>query len=503
MDAIPGSRPVAFRMPCCDSLNTPSPRFFAEIFNRTTPAGNFLTIDSSVLQRLHGQRLRSCRASWCSTTRRRRSSASTCRSSRFVNTIEDYPYPYVIGRLCWEFPCVVPSDWRRRTCSSPTIRETVGRLEAGLDATVVKQGVFTLVFHPYDWIATSRSSSSSTTPCKQHGKKVKFLNFREAQERLDKNLLAGQSLRTADGGDNGVRLLDLNDDGYIDVVIGNDRCVKTRIWSPKGNKWIVDGDFPAAGRSPTAGECATAACVSASCTPTACPAAIVRNEASSRRLALRRRQLDDRPDSWLTGLESTASRLPPAARAHDRGRAAARPGRRRPLRADRRQCRPAGRVFASSRATVGRSLPFALPDGRDDRRRPGPRRRLALRRHRRGRPRRRDLFQRDAATRRYLFDVARQGLVATTGRRQAAATPSAIPMIARAGTNNGAWFHDRQLLVQNEDTDKLHDLVDRSRSTTCSRTSCIPGPRSPAAVAGRRPTPGPAFRSSWWRPSRW
>ena len=48
MDAVPGSRPVAFRMPCCDSQNTPSPRFYAEIFNRTTPLGNFLQIDSSV-----------------------------------------------------------------------------------------------------------------------------------------------------------------------------------------------------------------------------------------------------------------------------------------------------------------------------------------------------------------------------------------------------------------------------------------------------------------------
>ena len=45
---VPGNRPVAFRMPCCDSLNTPSPRFFAEIFNKTTPGGHFLTIDSSV-----------------------------------------------------------------------------------------------------------------------------------------------------------------------------------------------------------------------------------------------------------------------------------------------------------------------------------------------------------------------------------------------------------------------------------------------------------------------
>ena len=40
--------PVAFRMPCCDSLNTLSPRFFSEIFNKTTPRGNFLSVDSSV-----------------------------------------------------------------------------------------------------------------------------------------------------------------------------------------------------------------------------------------------------------------------------------------------------------------------------------------------------------------------------------------------------------------------------------------------------------------------
>ncbi|MBI5756970.1 MAG: polysaccharide deacetylase family protein [Planctomycetales bacterium] len=37
MNEVPGNKPVAFRMPCCDSLNTVSPRFFTEIFNRTTP----------------------------------------------------------------------------------------------------------------------------------------------------------------------------------------------------------------------------------------------------------------------------------------------------------------------------------------------------------------------------------------------------------------------------------------------------------------------------------
>src|SRR5215471_19356851 len=34
MNEIPRNTPVALRMPCCDSLNTPSPRFFAGIFSK-------------------------------------------------------------------------------------------------------------------------------------------------------------------------------------------------------------------------------------------------------------------------------------------------------------------------------------------------------------------------------------------------------------------------------------------------------------------------------------
>ena len=41
--------------------------------------------------------------------------------------------------------------------------------------------------------------------------------------RLNEHLLAGQPLRRKDGGDNGVRLLDLNGDGFVDVVIGNEQ----------------------------------------------------------------------------------------------------------------------------------------------------------------------------------------------------------------------------------------------------------------------------------------
>ena len=53
--------------------------------------------------------------------------------------------------------------------------------------------------------------------------KIKFLNFREVLERLEKNLLAGQSLRGPTGRDNGVRLLDLDQDSLLDVVIGNEQ----------------------------------------------------------------------------------------------------------------------------------------------------------------------------------------------------------------------------------------------------------------------------------------
>ena len=50
MAKVPNNRPVAFRMPCCDSLNTNSPRFYAELFNKLSPDDNFLTLDSSVFQ---------------------------------------------------------------------------------------------------------------------------------------------------------------------------------------------------------------------------------------------------------------------------------------------------------------------------------------------------------------------------------------------------------------------------------------------------------------------
>src|SRR6266850_4172364 len=50
LNHVPNNHPVAFRTPCCDSINSPSPRLYAEIFNRPNSAGQFLRMDSSVMQ---------------------------------------------------------------------------------------------------------------------------------------------------------------------------------------------------------------------------------------------------------------------------------------------------------------------------------------------------------------------------------------------------------------------------------------------------------------------
>jgi putative membrane-bound dehydrogenase-like protein len=235
MGSIPGNQPVAFRTPCCDSLNTPSPRFWQHAFNATTPGGRFLQIDSSVFNIITGkdeELSREIRFNEKGEERFRR----YIPFPSFVNTIEDYPYPYVIGNLCWQFPCVVPSDWSAQHVQKPNNPDTVRDWKYALDATVQKQGVFNLVYHPHNWIRAEQVVELIDYAQEKYGKRVKVLTFKECAERLTKNLLHGQRLRYAQGLGNGVRILDVNNDGFMDVVnLGDGRA--TYVWDPQAKQF--------------------------------------------------------------------------------------------------------------------------------------------------------------------------------------------------------------------------------------------------------------------------
>src|SRR5262245_17280702 len=252
LNRVPGNKPFAFRMPCCDSMNSPSPRFYAEIFNRLSSTRQFLTMDSSVMnlttandKTLSRELLMDAEGSerFRKYFQTETNSVTKLSLKWFGTTIEDYPYPYVIGRLCWEFPPMVPSDWEANNAQGPNQSTTIADWKAALEATVLKQGTFAFIFHPHGWIRTEQLVEFVDYADKTFGRKVKFLNFREAQERLDKNLLLGQPLRAANGQDNGVRLLDLNNDGYLDVICANEQVRQTRVWNPRAKQWVPSG-FP-------------------------------------------------------------------------------------------------------------------------------------------------------------------------------------------------------------------------------------------------------------------
>jgi putative membrane-bound dehydrogenase-like protein len=268
MSAIPNNKPVAFRMPCCDSLNTPSPRFYAEIFNKTTESkpnytrirrgwplvkgGNYLSIDSSVFNVFTSNDPDLPRELVQNPDGTERFLPYLPADRSFVNTIENYPYPYVIAELCWQFPCVTPSDWQANHRHKPNNPKTVKDWKAALDCTVIKKGVMTMVFHPHGWIRNDQIVELIDYADKKYGKRVKFLNFREALERLEVHALGGNHLRNPsspnDSADSTVWLVENTKNGLLDVFIRGSgarrdipRFREHRQWQPNksGGKWKV------------------------------------------------------------------------------------------------------------------------------------------------------------------------------------------------------------------------------------------------------------------------
>ena len=239
---IPNNRSVGFRFPCMDGQNTPSPRAYAEILNGVSDLGNFMSSSTSVgivFTPDDPEVPKSIFDDDPAGARR----FSKYLMNGFVNYVENYPYPFVIGNLIWEVPFVYPNDYTGQALHGHQNPITIADFKAAVDATVAKQGVVSLCFHAGGWMTNKQMVDIVDHSDVTHGKKVKFLNMREMDERIVKNMLAGHALRRDDGGDNGVRVFDINGDGFMDVLIANKKAKVSRIWQPQKSEWR-DISFP-------------------------------------------------------------------------------------------------------------------------------------------------------------------------------------------------------------------------------------------------------------------
>jgi hypothetical protein len=483
LSSVPNSKPVAFRMPCCDSLNTVSPCFFTEIFNQTSSRGNFLTLDSSVFNIFTSNDPALPRNLVIDPDGRDRFLKYRPDDRSFVNTIENYPYPYVISRLCWEFPCVMPSDWEgfhfyKQPCSAALVRD----LEAAIDATVIKRGVMNVVFHPHGWIKNTQIVELIDHAVARYGNKIKFLTFREAQDRLNRNLLDGEPLRNAHGQDNGVRLLDVNGDGYMDVIVGNEKRCFTRVWTPGANR-VHTSSFPI----PLAEDGKDQGAHFGVLQPDGHASLLVRNDHSQGLWSFGDKDWVE-VKNGLGGLEMDGKPIETNLHGTDAGvrlRAIDHDGPCELVIGNPRQ----QAVFSwSQKSGAWTRLPFCLPDGATIVNADG--RDNGLRFVDIDEDGREDiLLSNEEGYGLYLFNSRTEGW----SRRALSGKGSErgeFPLISRRGRNNGTWFHSRQFWVQNENTALLKDHVDR-RSFNELLRNVEPAAKSPlASLHAIRTRPG-------------
>ncbi len=203
MARIPGNVPVAFRTPCCDSLNTVSPRFYREIFSQRTAEQRYLQLDSSVFTFFTSEDPELPRDLVLDADGQERflkylprgNSFGGNRHDHFVNYVRNHPYPWLIGETCWQIPCLAPSDWSAQHLQGVNNPRTVEDWKAAIDLTVIKQGCFSLVFHPHGWIRAEQVLELIDHAVAKHGRRVRFLNFREVAAKLNQAYSGGQTLR--------------------------------------------------------------------------------------------------------------------------------------------------------------------------------------------------------------------------------------------------------------------------------------------------------------------
>ena len=464
LSSIRGNHPVAFRTPCCDSRNTPSPRLWSEIFNSRTPAGNYLQADSSVFNVFTDRDPELPRDLVLDSDGNPKMNKYIPFPS-FVNTIENYPYPYVIGKRCWQFPCMVPSDWEAQNLHQPNNPVTVADMKSALDATVLKKGMFNLVFHPHGWIRNDQIIDLINHAQQKYGKRVKFLTFKECMDRINQNLLANQPIRApANGEDNGVRIADINDDGFLDVLIGNEHHKTLRIWQPALQRWR-DTSHDIALTSSEGQTRVDHGVQMGRLTPTSTFSVLINNAHTKAIYEFRDGRLNRQP------LPAALANAPTSNRGIDQGvrlRDIDNDGTTEiiianPLRQVVMRINEQGEWYEAG--------PFPAPlvdqtgkdngvrfvdldeDGHDD-----------------------VIFSNGKISGIQLFDT-QSGLFSRQVQE-----PD-IPLIVRNGTNNGVWFARQHMWVQNENTNRLPDGVDR-RSFTQLLGNTEPGPRSPEKSHG-------------------
>lgn len=244
LHGVIGSKPVAHRTPGCDARNTASPRFFTEVLPLKTKAGDFLRMDSSIFM-AYTKPVDGTPREWFFHKNGRPRFGKFIDgipfTKTFVNYVENYPYPYVINSQIWELPAAIPGDAHGVHAYKARSPQVVEDWKRAIDITVAKKGLFTLCFHPHGYVDSEQIVELIDYVDRTYGKRVKFLNCREIEERLTRNFLGGEPLRAASGGDNGVRVLDVNADGFLDVVISNGKMFQTRIWRPEERRFTTQG----------------------------------------------------------------------------------------------------------------------------------------------------------------------------------------------------------------------------------------------------------------------